>query len=214
MRLFRLVFVTLLLVLAAAGTWWLADWMVKRPLSASGGLYFPNPVVLNVPQFLQGDPHWKDDLLGPTPSTLGGEGCALTSAAMVLSFYGADVDPGRLNRFVTDTKGYTDAGWLYWEAAAAYPPSLVEKAYEDAPSYFLIDWNLLHGNPVIVRLRYPNGITHFVVIVGKKGWDYLVRDPGSGGLRGVYPLKDFGSPIEALRFYRKLPPLAAPQMRS
>ena len=54
---------------------------------------------------------------------------------------------------------------------------------------------------MIVRLRYPNGITHFVVIVGKHGYEYLIRDPGAGYRRGLYDLSEFGSPIEALRFY-------------
>ena len=94
----------------------------------------------------------------------------------------------------------------YWEAAAAYPPAIARKAYEDKPSYALIDRNLLAGNPVIIRVRYPGGGTHFVVIVGKQGFDYLIRDPGRGGARGVYPLKDLGLPIEALRFFEKTAP--------
>ncbi len=40
-----------------------------------------------------------------------------------------------------------------------------------------MDDNILAGNPVIVRLRLPSGRTHFVVVVGKQGWDYLVQDP-------------------------------------
>ncbi|MEO8207182.1 MAG: C39 family peptidase [Chthoniobacterales bacterium] len=210
MRTFRLLLVTLILILLIAAAAWVANWMIPRPIIASGGLYFQKPVILKVPHFLQGDPRWADELLAKTDITLGAEGCAVTSAAMVLAFYGADVDPARLNRFVIDHNGYTDQGWLYWESAAEFPPHLVEKAYENAPSYFLIDWNLLKGNPVIVRLRLPNGITHFVVIVGKSGWDYLTLDPGRGGLRGVYPLKDFGSPIEALRFYRKIAKTSSP----
>ena len=74
--------------------------------------------------------------------------------------------------------------------------------YEDAPSHFLIDWNLLHGNPVIARVRYPSGITHFVVICGKRGLEYFVRDPGEGGRAGLTPLSHFPAPVEALRFYR------------
>jgi hypothetical protein len=68
-------------------------------------------------------------------------------------------------------------------------------------SYQLIDSNLAHGNPVIVRVRLPNGVTHFVVIAGKDGFDYLVRDPGAGSAKGLYPLRELGSDIEALRFY-------------
>ena len=84
-------------------------------------------------------------------------------------------------------------------------PDRVKHVYEDLPTYRLIDWNLCRGNPVIVRLRYPSGSpTHFVVIAGKEGYDYLIRDPGAGAGKGLYPLKEFGSPIEALRFYQRI----------
>ena len=76
--------------------------------------------------------------------------------------------------------------------------------YEDLPTYHLIDANLARGNPVIVRLRMRSGITHFVVLAGKEGFDYLVRDPGAGAARGLYALREIGSPIEALRYYEKL----------
>lgn len=198
-----MMFFLILLLLITLAAWWVASWMGKKPLSGSGGLYFPQRLVLDVPHFSQSDPRWANDMLGPTRETLAQSGCAVASAAMVLASYGADVDPGRLNRHVQSVNGYTPEGWLYWEAAATYAPDLTEKLYEDAPSYYLIDRNLLAGNPVIVRLRYPSGITHFVVIVGKQGFDYLIQDPGRKGEQGIYPLKDFGSPVEALRFYRK-----------
>jgi Peptidase_C39 like family len=197
--------VLLLLAALGAGAWYY--WHTPRtPLAPSGGLYFPGEKVIPVPQFFQADPRWGADPLGPTPGTLAAEGCAVASAAMVLASYGADTDPGRLNAFVHANEGYTPEGWLYWEAAAAYPPALARKAYEDKPSYALIDRNLLAGNPVIVRVRLPSGITHFVVIVGKRGFDYLIRDPGGRGDGEVYPLKEIGRPIEALRFFEKTPP--------
>ncbi len=185
------------------------SYFIRRPLPSSGGIYFPARLELPVPLFRQADPLWAHDRLGPTDGTLGAEGCAVASAAMVLAYYGVDTDPGRLNRFVTDIGGYTPQGWIYWEAAAKLAPTRVEHVYEALPSYYLIDRNLLHGNPVIVRLRYPSGITHFVVIVGKEGWDYLIRDPGAGADKGVYALREFGSGIEALRFYRRLNRLPA-----
>lgn len=195
------------LALCAAAGFWIAGWMEKRPLAPSGGLYFPGEILIPGPHFLQFDPKWGADPLGPTDDTLAATGCAVSSAAMVLAAYGIDTDPGRLNAFLNATKGgFTPQGWLYWEKAAEVDPSFTARLlphYEDKPSYFLIDWNLLNKNPVIIRLRYPNGVTHFMVICGKNGWDYLVRDPGSGGKKGVYPLKEFGGPIEALRFYRR-----------
>jgi hypothetical protein len=195
-----------LICLLVWGIWWTTGWKERRQVDASGGLYFPGRLELYVPQFFQADSRWGDDELGPTPGKLAAEGCAVASAAMTLASYGVDVDPGRLNKFLTALRdGYTPEGWLYWEKAAEFDNGFTSRLlphYEDLPSYYLIDRNLLDRNPVIARLRYRNGITHFVVICGKEGFDYLIRDPGRGGEKGVYPLKEFGSAIEAIRFYR------------
>ena len=41
--------------------------------------------------------------------------------------------------------------------------------------------------------------------MGKQGFDYLIRDPSLNGLRkGIHPLRELGSKIEALRYYEKL----------
>lgn len=183
----------------------LALWAWSRPIGGSGGLPVPGEILISVPQFLQGDPRWRDDPLGDTPGTLGGEGCAVASASMVLGHYGMEIDPKRLNRFLRDHAGYEGKAWLRWESAAEFSSGMIEMAYEDLPSFLRIDWNLLCGNPVIVRIRRPDGITHFVVIVGKRGLDYLIRDPAGSGGRRVYPFRELGVPIEALRYYRRLP---------
>lgn len=178
-------------------------YFAKGPCSPSGGWYFFSRVELPVPQYFQADPRWADDTLGPTEGTLGSEGCAVASAAMILASYGIDTDPGRLNAALKKNGGFTPQGWLYWEKAAEIAPDKAQHVYEDKPSHYLIDSNLRRGNPVIVRVRFPSNITHFVVVCGKQGFDYLIRDPAAAGKRGVYPLKDFGSDIEALRYYEK-----------
>jgi Peptidase_C39 like family len=193
--------IVILLLLAASGSIY---YFGKREISATGGLYFFSRSELNVPRFAQADPRWSDDFLGPTDSTMGAEGCAVSSAAMVLAYYGVNVDPGTLNTFLTNNDGYTPQGWVYWEKAAAFAPEKAKHVYEDAPSYYLIDSNLLRGNPVIIRIRLSSGITHFVVIVGKRGFHYLIQDPGSSGDKGIYPLYRLVPKIEALRFYEKL----------
>ena len=159
-----------------------------------------------MPSFRQGDERWSEDALGGVEEngTLGSAGCAVAAAAMVFQSYGINVDPQQLNWFLTDTDGYTPEGWLYWERAAWWAPLRVRHVYEDLPSYQLIDSNLSRGNPVIVRIRFPSGVTHFVVVAGKDGFDYLIRDPGAGASKGLYPLRDLGSNIEALRFYEPL----------
>ncbi|GAB4176485.1 MAG: hypothetical protein Fur0032_16500 [Terrimicrobiaceae bacterium] len=192
-------------ILTALGLWWLDQWSELREIPASGGFPFPGRFELKGPHFQQSDPRWGQDLLGNTQRTLAAEGCAVASAAMVLAMKGVQVDPGVLNRFLTaHRKGYTDRGWIYWETAAEFDPVAAETLlphYEDLPSFRLIDTNLIRNNPVIARVRTPSGITHFVVIVGKDGFDYLVRDPAHPPERGAYPLKELGSPIEAIRFY-------------
>ena len=191
------------LLLIVAGVALQIDWTWKRKLSPWGGRYFFHRTELPVPSFRQGDEKWGDDPLGGVEinGTLGGEGCAVASAAMVFKFYGIDVDPQQLNWFLTSVGGYTEQGWLYWDRAAWFAPDRVRHVYEDLASYQLIDSNLTRGNPVIVRVRLPSGITHFVVIAGKDGFDYLVQDPGGGSAKGLYPLRELGSDIEGLRFY-------------
>jgi hypothetical protein len=202
----RRIFLIIAILACVAGALWIRDWMAKRPLPMSGGLYFPVAVEIPGPHFLQGDPQWGGDSLAETSDSLADVGCAVASAAMALASRGVDTDPGRLNDFLQKTEGgYTPEGWIYWEMAAEVAPERVSTLlphYEDAPSHFLIDWNLLRGNPVIARVRYPSGITHFVVICGKHGFEYIVRDPGEGGRAGLTLLSDFPPPVEALRFYR------------
>jgi hypothetical protein len=178
----------------------------KHVISSSGGRYFVHRTVIPVPPLQQDDPLWGDQLLGNTIDTLGQEGCAITSAAMVLRAYGVDTDPQRLNAYLTTHGGFVGDGLLVWEKAAEVGGGQVQKAYEDLPSYALIDANILKGNPVIVRVHLRNGTTHFVVIVGKQGWNYLIRDPARPPEYGVYPLRDLVSRIEALRFYKIVPP--------
>ncbi len=129
---------------------------------------------------------------------------------MALRSLGIPTDPSALNAFLKNTKGgYTLNGWIYWEKAAEIDPSKSNELlphYEDLPSFFLMDWNLLRGNPVIARVRYSSGISHFILVCGKEGFEYLVRDPGEGGAAGITRLSDFPSPVEALRFYRKPSP--------
>ena len=110
--------ITLAVALLIAAGVWIASWTAVHPVASRGGLYFAKRVELTVPIFAQCDPRWRQDLVGPTPDSMGAVGCAVTSAAMVLASYGVDTDPGRLNRYLTDNGGYTPQGWMYWEKAA------------------------------------------------------------------------------------------------
>lgn len=175
------------------------DLRSEAPIPAAGGAVFRDRMEIDMPRLRQADPQWAADPLGPTQGTIANEGCAITSAAMVLRFHGVPTDPGALNRLLlAHPKGFTPAGWIYWEAAAGATGNTVRHAYEGPARHRLVDRNLARGNPLIARLRMPSGSTHFVVIRGKEGREYLVSDPGaSDALR----LSDFTSPLEAVRFY-------------
>ncbi len=191
----------LYILLFPAPRFW-RHWNEKRPLPAAGGLYFPIRKQIKVPAFAQSDPRWGADRLALTDRSIAAEGCALTSAAMALAFYGMEVDPQRLNNFLNANGGYTERGWIEWQIAAEFEPGKVRHAYEALPSYRLLDWNLILGNPVIIRIRRAGGGTHFVLLVGKEGYEYLAQDPGAGGR--LVGLSELHSPIEALRYYERL----------
>jgi len=195
--------VLLLLIGFAALVWGLTG---RRVIASSGGIYFLRGVALAVPEFRQADPKWHNDPLGNTLDTIGETGCALSSAAMVLKSYGVDTDPQRLNAYLTTHQGYEGNGYIIWEKAAELGHGTVEKAYEDLPSYWRIDWQLIKGNPVIVRIHFPSGGMHFVVIAGKRGFDYLIMDPGAGWKKGLYPLREITPRIDGLRYYRRIAP--------
>jgi Peptidase_C39 like family len=131
------------------------------------------------------------------------KGCAVTSAAMVAAFYGIKTDPQQLNAFLTRTGGFTGDGLIHWNRVPLIAPAHLELAYNGAPSYELIDSNLLAGNPVIVLIKLPEGGYHFVVIVGKEARNYVIRDPAASPYRRAYRLRDLTDRIGGLCFFRR-----------
>lgn len=181
------------------------DAMVRAEVSgtipSSGGRYFDRRVEIPVPAFAQDDPRWSNVRLGPSSDTLGDEGCAVTSAAMVIAFYGIKTDPLQLNNFLTRAGGLSDDGLIEWSRVPAIAPAYLKLAYNGNASYELIDTNLLERNPVIAFIRLPDGGYHFVVIVGKEGHNYLIRDPAASPFRRPYPLSELTDRIQGVCFF-------------
>src|SRR4051812_9642143 len=86
---------------------------VNGAIPSIGGRYFDRRVEMRVPAFAQDDPRWSNVRLGPSTDTLGDEGCAVTSAAMVAAFYGIKTDPLQLNAFLTRTGGFSGDGLIH-----------------------------------------------------------------------------------------------------
>jgi Peptidase_C39 like family len=175
---------------------------VSGPIPSIGGQYFDRRVEISVPAFAQDDPRWSDVRLGPSTDTLGDEGCAVTSAAMVATFYGIKTDPRQLNAFLTRTGGLDQDGLIDWSRVPLIASAHLKLAYNGGPSYKLIDSNLLGGNPVIALIPLADGGYHFVVIVGKEGRNYLIRDPAASPFRPPYHLSDLADRIVGVCFFR------------
>ena len=133
----------------------------------------------------QQDPKWKSDILGfGDPSdTIGYVGCALTSVAMLLSGHGYPETPKTLNQKLKNVQGFVSAGIRWGSVSQVYPNVTVRSniscTTSDAPLN-LIDAAIASGQPAIVQVDHSNapGIqTHWVVLYGKKGDDYLMLDP-------------------------------------
>lgn len=135
--------------------------------------------------YSQQDPQWKKDILGfgDPGDTIGYVGCALTSVAMLLSGHGYAETPKTLNQKLKNVDGFVSAG-IRWGAVSQVYPNVTLKAFipcstSDAP-LAQIDTAIAAGQPAIVQVDYSNepGIqTHWVVLYGKKGDDYLMLDP-------------------------------------
>ena len=74
-------------------------------IASIGGRYFEHRVEIAVPAFAQDDPRWGGVRLGLSTDTLGNEGCAVTSGAMVAAFYGVKTDPNLLDDFLDPYRG-------------------------------------------------------------------------------------------------------------
>ena len=133
----------------------------------------------------QQDLQWKNDLLGfgDPGDTIGYVGCALTSVAMLLSGHGYPETPKSLNQKLKNVDGFVSAG-IRWGAVSEIYPNVTLKAYipcstSEAP-LAQIDAAIASGQPAIVQVdRSPaEGIqTHWVVLYGRRGDDYLMLDP-------------------------------------
>ena len=78
----KFLFAGIMLVIAlTSATAWILDWTALRPLQNSGGLYFPFPVEIPGPHFLQADPEWADENLASTSESLAQSGCAIARGA-------------------------------------------------------------------------------------------------------------------------------------
>jgi hypothetical protein len=111
---------------------------------------------LDVPHFSQRDPDWKDitydhndsppliNFNDPGYREIEEWGCALTSAAMILSYHGFDktptgneLNPASLNQFLISNHGYTKYGGVKWNGITKFAKDVKTAGFVDTDHYLL-----------------------------------------------------------------------------
>jgi hypothetical protein len=145
-----------------------------------------DPMPFKLVYYSQSDPQWKSDKLGfgsQASDTIGYVGCALTSVAMVLSGHGYTVTPKALNQKLQGVNGFAGSGIRWYSVSQLYPQMQVNsiiKCYDTPAPLAQIDASLAKGQPAVVCVDStpaPGLLTHYVVLIARKGNDYLMLDP-------------------------------------
>jgi len=143
----------------------------------------------------QKDPAWGGQVYDHADSigsffcgtTIAGCGCAITSSAMLLKYYGVDkspagdpTNPQTLNNWLKANNGYA-FGALKWNSIAAYSikanqawqtQKIKFSGIAPANNFSALDAELANNQPTI--LQEPG---HFIVASKKQGSDYSIADP-------------------------------------
>jgi hypothetical protein len=131
----------------------------------------------------QNDDAWKNTPLGNSKETIGGWGCLLTSATMMLNGIGYNETPVTVNDKMKKAGGFQGALFI----PSVLPYIWPNVAYRDmqpcetVPAPIAqIDAAVAAGKPVILQVDWNKqaGIqTHFVLVKEKRGDDYVIYDP-------------------------------------
>lgn len=198
-----------------AGEWCLWGGMGKLELVLEGQFS-------TVPYFSQIDPIWGNEIYDHADrlnldceifggSTIAACGCAVSSSAMILKYYGVDksptgesTDPGVLNNWLKVNQGY-DYGNLKWTSISAYALKAHEKfgtqkikfvGFGNGPDDFTtLNEDLNNGKPPI--LEQPN---HFIVATGIQGATYSINDPR---WQNKTTLESYGGHFKRMRRFEK-----------
>lgn len=162
------------------------------------------PSVWDLVHYIQGSDPWGDDDYDSYVKSIanegtdqeeiiyhsmGAKGCALTAMAMVLRGAGIDVDPGGLNQWMKENRGFSGPN-IKWSTPVRYPGGqdvirfdvrLMKGApgnnqpLDLEPLREIIDQNYL----AIAQVKNPStGNRHWVLITGRSADGYTILDPG------------------------------------
>ena len=174
-------------------------------LPAQTQAFSPRFVLSSRVHYSQRDMRWAMEPIGGSGRHLGAVGCTVCCLSMALAQHGIDLTPSELNRALKKADGFTAKGWLFWPAVAQVTGGRARAEILWRPTLRQIEEALAAGNPVVVKIAPPPMIQHWVLLVGRDGRDFLVKDPLDGPGR-TKVLSALGSPILAARVVRRTAP--------
>ncbi len=158
--------------------------------------------LLQVPSFKQTDTNWSSkiydtaNIWSPNAMGIGSWGCALTSASMLLSYYGHTINPDNLNTWLIQNNGYVGNGLINWSAITRFAkvshdinPLLTKLEYKRYSTFNTsqMDTELNQSRPLILKLLNPlTNSTHFVVVTGHSDNEYFMNDPATSNTHLSY----------------------------
>ena len=171
------------------------------------------------PYFSQKDSLWEEEIydhadsIGPffCGTTIAGCGCAITSSAMLLEYYGVakgpngqPTTPQTLNDWLIANNGYA-FGAVKWNSIASYAfkawqvyntQSKIKFTGVGGPNdYSTLDQDLNHNSPPI--LQQPG---HFIVATGIQSPTYSINDPAWENRK---TLQTYGNTFKSMRRFAK-----------
>ena len=173
----------------------------SNAIASRGGEAFAHFPGIETPDYLQHDRAWEADRIGGTGETLGRVGCTVCCLAMGLAHFGIQKTPGELNEWLKTHEGYSPRGWLRWETVSKLSDGKVYVDFRAPLNHGTIDFALKARQPVLAKVFINRVITHWVLIIGKEGTEYVVKDP-LGGAKKPELLSRYSSGVHAIRILK------------
>jgi len=143
--------------------------------------------------YKQCDEPWGNDKLGTGSLTICEAGCAMSSLSMILNTWkellpkSVSVDPGTLNGWLINNKGYVSTDLLVWASADPLGVIKFDVYYTGAGSLSVADLQdaVNNNRPTVVNVRSGS---HWVLVTGyEPGTDnFYVNDPGFSNTMYAY----------------------------
>lgn len=173
-----------------------------KPLVSTGGIELNISPKKDTAYFLQDDPRWGSDKLGGSQEKFSSTGCLVCAISMAGSELGYDVTPKQLNIELKNLEGFTKEGLIIWSKIKDATKGNLRSVVVSDFSHSDIDEALKNGVIPVVKYYIAPGVPHWIPIVGKKGFEYLIKD-SLDSTKSISNLSRKAQEIVSLRLIKK-----------